>query len=52
MVQAEVNRISTVIIAMVGVARAVGVNPIGEQEIEFRGLNCVGKGLEHALLDV
>ena len=51
-VQVEVNRISQAIIAMGGVVRVVGVDPIGEVEIEFRGPNRVKKGLELALLDV
>ena len=51
-VQAEVNRISTAIIAMGGVVRVVGVDPIGVVEIEYRGPNRVKKGLELALLDV
>ncbi|KAL7529867.1 hypothetical protein ACHAXR_006104 [Thalassiosira sp. AJA248-18] len=51
-VQEEVNRISTAIVAMGGVVRVVGVDPIGEVEIDFRGPNRVRKGLELALLDV
>lgn len=51
-VQSEVERISTAIVAMGGVVRVVGVDPIGEVEIEFRGPNRVKKGLELALLDV
>ena len=51
-VQAEVNRISTAIVAMGGVVRVVNVDPVGEVEIDFRGPNRVKKGLELALLDV
>lgn len=51
-VQAEVDRISTAIVAMGGVVRVVGVDPIGVVEIDFRGPNRVRKGLELALLDV
>jgi len=51
-VQEEVNRISTAIVAMGGVVRVVGVDPIGVVEIEYRGPNRVKKGLELALLDV
>mmetsp|Transcript_44716 Transcript_44716/g.93815 ORF Transcript_44716/g.93815 Transcript_44716/m.93815 type:complete len:468 (-) Transcript_44716:37-1440(-) len=52
-VQAEVNRISTAIIAMGGVVRVLSVDgALGVVEIEFRGPNRVQKGLELALLDV
>lgn len=51
-VQEEVDRISTAIVAMGGVVRVVGVDPIGVVEIEYRGPNRVQKGLELALLDV
>ena len=50
--QEEVDRISTAIVAMGGVVRVVGVDPIGVVEIEYRGPNRVKKGLELALLDV
>lgn len=52
-VQAEVNRISTAIVAMGGVVRVVGIDPeVGVVQVDYRGPNRVQKGLELALLDL